>query len=73
MENVDKLLADGGIEAEPGPNEATTKAKDASERGMNFTKASCALDASVKSYFYHVDDAHLTTFQVLVYLNRTDS
>ena len=31
MENVDKLLADGGIEAEPGPNEATTKAKDASE------------------------------------------
>lgn len=41
--------------------------------GVNFTKASCTLDASVKIYSYRVDDVHLTSYKVLANLNRTDS
>ncbi len=41
--------------------------------GINFTKASCTLDASVKIYSYRVDDVHLTSYKVLANLNRTDS
>lgn len=40
--------------------------------GINFTKASCTLDASVKIYSYRVDDVHLTSYKVLANLNRTD-
>lgn len=40
---------------------------------MNFTKASCTLDASVKIYSYRVDDVHLSSYRVLANLNRTDS
>lgn len=40
--------------------------------GVNFTKASCTLDASVKIYSYRVDDVHLTSYKVLANLNRTD-
>jgi condensin complex subunit 2 len=39
---------------------------------VNFTKASCTLDASVKIYSYRVDDVHLTSYKVLANLNRTD-
>ena len=39
---------------------------------MNFTKASCTLDASVKIYSYRVDDVHLSSYRVLANLNRTD-
>jgi condensin complex subunit 2 len=39
--------------------------------GVNFTKASCTLDASVKIYSYRVDDVHLTSYKVLANLNRT--
>lgn len=41
--------------------------------GVNFTKASCTLDASVKIYSYRVDDVHLTSYKVLANLNRTDN
>lgn len=41
--------------------------------GVNFTKASCTLDASVKIYSYRVDDVHLTSYKVLANLNRTDA
>eukprot|EP00536_Pseudo-nitzschia_multiseries_P015042 jgi/Psemu1/320778/estExt_fgenesh1_pm.C_8120001 len=41
--------------------------------GVNFTKASCTLDASVKIYSYRVDDVHLTSYKVLANLNRTDT
>jgi len=41
--------------------------------GVNFTKASCTLDASVKIYSYRVDDIHLTSYKVLANLNRTDN
>ena len=41
--------------------------------GVNFTKASCSLDASVKIYSYRVDDVHLTSYKVLANLNRTET
>ena len=40
---------------------------------VNFTKASCTLDASVKIYSYRVDDVHLTSYKVLANLHRTDT
>lgn len=43
------------------------------DKRVNFTKASCTLDASVKIYSYRVDDVHLTSYKVLANLNRTDS
>jgi hypothetical protein len=38
---------------------------------VNFTKASCTLDASVKIYGYRVDDVHLTSYKVLANLHRS--
>lgn len=40
---------------------------------VNFSKASCTLDASVKIYSYRVDYVHLTSYKVLANLNRTDN
>ena len=48
------------------------KSKDEKGR-VNFTKASCTLDASVKIYSYRVDDVHLSSYRVLANLNRTDT
>jgi len=48
------------------------KSKDAQGR-VNFAKASCTLDASVKIYSYRVDDVHLSSYRVLANLNRTDN
>ena len=47
--------------------------KNNKEKRVNFTKASCTLDASVKIYSYRVDDVHLTSYKVLANLNRTDN
>jgi hypothetical protein len=50
------------------------KMKNKDERGrVNFAKASCAIDASVKIYSYRVDDVHLSSFRVLANLNRSDN
>lgn len=48
------------------------KSKDDKGR-VNFTKASCTLDASVKIYSYRVDDVHLSSYRVLANLNRSDN
>lgn len=40
---------------------------------VNFTKASCTLDASVKIYSYRVDDVHLTSYKVLANLHRSSN
>ncbi|EJK47948.1 hypothetical protein THAOC_33297, partial [Thalassiosira oceanica] len=40
---------------------------------VNFAKASCTLDASVKIYSYRVDDVHLSSYRVLANLNRSDT
>lgn len=53
---------------------SSRKKKFAEERGrVNFTKASCTLDASVKIYSYRVDDVHLSSYRVLANLNRSDN
>jgi condensin complex subunit 2 len=52
---------------------STTSAKSGIGGRVNFTKASCTLDASVKIYSYRVDDVHLTSYKVLANLNRTQS
>jgi len=60
IENLDKFLE----EDETVDNEK--------EKRVNFTKASCTLDASVKIYSYRVDDVHLSSYKVLANLNRND-
>lgn len=53
---------------------AARKMKSKDDKGrVNFTKASCTLDASVKIYSYRVDDVHLSSYRVLANLNRTDT
>lgn len=39
--------------------------------GVNFQKASCKLDASVKIYSVRVDDTHDTSYRILANLTRT--
>ena len=66
----------GGSNGGPVSNVATTTMQDTlgnTLSGVNFTKASCTLDASVKIYSYRVDDVHLTSYKVLANLNRTDT
>lgn len=60
IENIDRLII----------NEDAVDTT--SESTVNFTKASCTLDASVKIYSYRVDDVHLTSYKVLANLNRND-
>ena len=43
------------------------------EPSINFAKASCTLDASVKIWSYRVDDVHTSSYKVLANLNRTDN
>lgn len=66
-----------GISPRDEASEALSKVrkmKNKDERGrVNFAKASCAIDASVKIYSYRVDDVHLSSFRVLANLNRSDN
>ena len=88
IENIDKFLeedpADGespqssiSSSPEPGVENAdpnkTKRKNGGKKKRVNFTKASCTLDASVKIYSYRVDDVHLTSYKVLANLNRTDN
>mmetsp|Transcript_220 Transcript_220/g.335 ORF Transcript_220/g.335 Transcript_220/m.335 type:complete len:886 (-) Transcript_220:85-2742(-) len=84
IENIDKFLGDEEEEpsksrVESSNRNSVKKGKDKTlnddkkEKRVNFTKASCTLDASVKIYSYRVDDVHLTSYKVLANLNRTDS
>jgi hypothetical protein len=56
-----------------GEGHGKRKKNGKQEKRVNFTKASCTLDASVKIYSYRVDDVHLTSYKVLANLNRTDN
>jgi hypothetical protein len=40
---------------------------------VNFQKASCTLDASIKIYSYRVDDTWSASYRILENLNRTDN
>lgn len=75
IENLDKVLEydEDNVEENVSENIRSDSATNDKERGVNFTKASCTLDASVKIYSYRVDDAHLTSYKVLANLNRTES
>ena len=52
-------------------NEINNMNQELDSKRINFTKASCTIDASVKIYSYRVDDVHLTSYKVLANLNRT--
>ena len=88
IDNIDKFLGDEEVDGNDvimassqktqNASNGTTdsNANDNSETGIkrvNFTRASCTLDASVKIYSYRVDDVHLTSYKVLANLNRTDN
>ena len=47
-----------------------TSSNDKNHRGVNFQKASCTLDASVKIYSSRVDDTWSSSFRVLENLSR---
>lgn len=70
VENMDKLLGDDDEENHDDVPLVSTANDD---KRVNFTKASCTLDASVKIYSYRVDDVHLTSYKFLANLNRTDN
>jgi len=76
------------VQAELAPNEAavidnvglddhdnsaaTRTTSNDKQKRINFTKASCTIDASVKIYSYRVDDVYLSSYKVLANLNRSD-
>jgi condensin complex subunit 2 len=80
IDNIDKFLTDLPEEEEEessfsdnhAPMNEEAAAAGSQTRRVNFTKASCTLDASVKIYSYRVDDVHLTSYKVLENLHRTD-
>ncbi len=82
IENIDKFLGDDEEEADAhivtdiddnmSDRDGKERSTSGKEKRVNFTKASCTLDASVKIYSYRVDDVYLTSYKVLANLNRTD-
>jgi len=78
IENMDKIIG--------GPPPATQRSKFGMAKGknkggaddeqemelVNFQRASCTLDASVKIYSYRVDDVHLSSYKMLANINRTE-
>ncbi len=44
--------------------------EESTQRGVNFQKASCTLDASVKIYSHRVDDTHASSHRILESLSR---
>ena len=85
IENIDKFLTEDTEEASNRTssqrqsfvsNNTTPslppRAPTLGQGRVNFTKASCTLDASVKIYSYRVDDVHLTSYRVLENLHRSD-
>jgi Condensin complex subunit 2 len=80
IENIDMFLEgdDESDEEMQTPSNAANSTDavvpmSTNNKRVNFTKASCTLDASVKIYSYRVDDVHLTSYKVLANLNRTDT
>lgn len=74
IENIDKFLTEDAAEPRRTVAHSHTPSSQPppEERRVNFTKASCTLDASVKIYSYRVDDVHLTSYRVLENLHRSD-
>jgi len=80
IDNLDKFLDDDDDSAATKKNfhsgssgkSSRNAIKSGKGKRVNFTKASCTLDASVKIYSYRVDDVYLSSYKVLANLNRTD-
>jgi len=51
-------------------HDASNKSSPRKRRGVNFQRASIALDASVKIYSIRVDDTHKTSHRILENLSR---
>ena len=79
IENMHKFLGDEEVDTTTDNTsmktikEETKTSSSGTTKRVNFTKASCTLDASVKIYSYRVDDVHLSSYKVLANLNRTDN
>ena len=72
IDNMDKIVTENGnTAASSTSNQAPVKKTASNASKVNFTKASCTLDASVKIYSYRVDDVHLSSYKVLANMNRT--
>jgi hypothetical protein len=67
IDHLDRFVSTSEMKA------AVANLQHQQQDGVNFTKASCTLDASVKIYSYRVDDVHLTSYKVLANLNRTET
>ncbi|GMH86891.1 hypothetical protein TL16_g10685 [Triparma laevis f. inornata] len=82
IDNMDKIIApdlptpskkkSSGPFDSNAPAFANRQDDDDNVALVNFQKASCTLDASVKIYSYRVDDVHTSSYKVLANLNRTD-
>ena len=73
IENSNTLGSKASNQATKSGDVSSTKTFNDTSTRVNFTKASCTLDASVKIYSYRVDDVHLTSYKVLANLNRTQN
>ncbi|KAL7558885.1 hypothetical protein ACA910_019421 [Epithemia clementina (nom. ined.)] len=72
IDNLEKFLTEDDDESSgEDRNVETTRARESTT--VNFTKASCSLDASVKIYGHRVDNVYLTSYKVLANLNRSHS
>ena len=72
IDNLEKFLTVDEDEEE-GRAEGTSLGTSPQNCAVNFTKASCSLDASVKIYGHRVDNVYLTSYKVLANLNRSHS
>lgn len=71
IEHIDKFLEEDDEEEDADEiSVPETSQTPRSSKRVNFTKASCTLDASIKIYSFRVDDVHLTSYKVLANLNR---
>jgi hypothetical protein len=48
------------------------ESSDRGSRGINFQKASCTLDASIKIYSHRVDDTWSSSYRILSNLSRNE-
>ena len=63
--------ADGAADADAAEARRRAKEKRRKRRSVNFQKASCTLDASIKIYSARVDDVHGESYRVLETLTRS--
>lgn len=74
IDSLSDVCVGGAEKAHAKQQQALQQTKKASDSDdidtINFQRASCTLDASVKIYSYRVDDTHTSSFKVLENLSR---